>query len=196
MRNLKELEDYNLDLFIEHAANGHFYFVISDATYESVENPKNRKDLLEIIENKEGISYLDLRHMDTSLDSIQSTILGNINDHLKCVLVFSFEQWNGINFHFNSCNSGVTFTTVKKIEYSIGESVTTFADFADLRKEWGYPYPKIGEVLTIERVEDHPDQECKDNGIVLLQFKEKPGLCGVCNKNMNHQLSFVKIKTI
>ena len=75
----------------------------------------------------------------------------------------------------------------------IGSVVETVGDFEDLRKQWGFPYPKKGEVLTVIAITKHPNNDVSRKGIVLLHFEEIPKLTGVCDKQINGEPNFVEL---
>ena len=76
----------------------------------------------------------------------------------------------------------------------IGSIVETVADFEELRREWGLPYPKIGDCLEVSDVIPHPNRENRKKGIVLLSFKEHPLLMGICDKTVHGTPNFVELE--
>lgn len=75
----------------------------------------------------------------------------------------------------------------------IGSIVETVGDFEDVRREWGLPYPKKGDVLTVMGITKHPNKDVSRKGIVLLHFDEIPNLTGVCDKQINGKPNFVEL---
>lgn len=75
----------------------------------------------------------------------------------------------------------------------IDDIVVTVNDFEELRKEWGFNYPKKGAILTISNITEHPNLNVNKKGIVLLHFKEIPDLIGVCDKQIDGTPNFIKI---
>jgi hypothetical protein len=75
----------------------------------------------------------------------------------------------------------------------IGSIVETVGDFETVRMQWGFPYPKEGDVLTVMAITKHPNREVSKKGIVLLHFEEIPNLTGVCNKTINGKPNFVEL---
>lgn len=75
----------------------------------------------------------------------------------------------------------------------IGSIVETVGDFEQLRIEWGLPYPKNGDVLTICAITKHPNPKANKKGIVLLHFEEIPNLVGVCDKKVDGNPNFVEL---
>ena len=76
----------------------------------------------------------------------------------------------------------------------IGSIVETVGDFEQVRREWGLPYPKKGDVLTVMAITKHPNIEVSRMGIVLLHFEEIPNLTGVCDKTVNGKPNFVELR--
>ena len=50
----------------------------------------------------------------------------------------------------------------------IGSIVETVGNFETERKNWGWPYPKTGDVLTVMAITKHPNADVSKKGIVLL----------------------------
>lgn len=75
----------------------------------------------------------------------------------------------------------------------VGSIVETVGDFEELRRSYGFPYPKKGEYLTISNIEPHTTPACNKKGIVFLYFEEKPGLVGVCDKKIDGEPNFVEV---
>lgn len=75
----------------------------------------------------------------------------------------------------------------------IGSIVETVGDFEDIRREWGLPYPKKGDVLTVMAITKHPNSNVSKKGIVLLHFEEIPNLTGICDKQINGKPNFVEL---
>lgn len=75
----------------------------------------------------------------------------------------------------------------------IGSIVVTTGDFEKVRFEWGLPYPKKGDVLTVCSITKHPNSHCNKKGIVLLKFDEIPSLVGVCDKTINGDPNFIEL---
>lgn len=75
----------------------------------------------------------------------------------------------------------------------IGSIVETVGDFEDVRREWGLPYPKKGDVLTVSSITEHPHISVRKKGIVLLNFEEIPNLIGVCDKKVNGSPNFIEL---
>ncbi|MEK6829088.1 MAG: hypothetical protein AABY15_03095 [Nanoarchaeota archaeon] len=74
-----------------------------------------------------------------------------------------------------------------------GSIVETVGDFEEVRRQWGLPYPKKGDALTVSAVTPHPNEECRKKGIVLLSFEEIPNLPGVCDKTLSGKPNFVEL---
>lgn len=72
--------------------------------------------------------------------------------------------------------------------------VQAVSNFTRVRIEWGLPYPKKGDVLTIAYVEKHPNKKCRKMGIILLHFKELPGMTGICDKTIYGRKNFIKLE--
>lgn len=77
---------------------------------------------------------------------------------------------------------------------NIGDLVQTVGNFESLRKIYKFPYPKIGDILTISKIESHPNYSLRKDGIILLFFEELPDLVGVCDKTIENIPNFVKIE--
>jgi hypothetical protein len=75
----------------------------------------------------------------------------------------------------------------------IGSIVETVGNFETERKNWGLPYPKTGEVLTVMAITKHPNKDVSRKGIVLLHFEEIPNLTGICDKTIQGKLNFVEL---
>jgi hypothetical protein len=75
----------------------------------------------------------------------------------------------------------------------IGSIVETVADFEDLRRIWGFAYPKKGEVLTVASITRHPSTLPRRQGIVLLTFEETPNLVGLSDKTINGDVNFLEL---
>ena len=75
----------------------------------------------------------------------------------------------------------------------IGSIVETVGDFEELRKIWGLPYPKKGEVLTVSLITAHQNKNVSKKGIVLLYFEELPTLPGICDKQIDGTPNFVEL---
>jgi len=75
-----------------------------------------------------------------------------------------------------------------------GSLVVTVGDFEELRRSWGYPYPKKGDVLTVSSIEPHPVSEIRNAGIVLLNFQELPGLIPVCDRKLSGGDNFQELQ--
>jgi len=71
--------------------------------------------------------------------------------------------------------------------------VETVGDFETVRMQWGLPYPKKGDVLTVMAITKHPNSDVSKKGIVLLHFEEIPNLTGVCDKTINGKSNFVEL---
>lgn len=78
-------------------------------------------------------------------------------------------------------------------QMQIGSLVETVGNFEQVRKEWGLPYPKKGDVLTVCAITKHPNEEVSRMGIVLLHFEEIPRLTGVCDKTIHGKPNFVEL---
>ena len=76
----------------------------------------------------------------------------------------------------------------------VGSLVETVADFENLRREWGLPYPKKGDVLTVMAITKHPNNFVSRKGIVLLHFEEIPNLHGVCDKQVTGKPNFLELQ--
>lgn len=76
----------------------------------------------------------------------------------------------------------------------IGSVVETVGNFDELRNLYGFPYPQIGDVLTVSDIYSHPNTKLQKKGVRLLYFKELPTLTGVCNKNKNGEPLFIELK--
>ncbi len=75
----------------------------------------------------------------------------------------------------------------------VGSIVETVGDFETVRIQWGLPYPKKGDVLTVMAITKHPNRDVSKKGIVLLHFEEIPNLTGVCDKTINDKPNFVEL---
>lgn len=75
----------------------------------------------------------------------------------------------------------------------VGSIVETVGDFETVRMQWGLPYPKKGDVLTVMAITKHPNRDVSKKGIVLLHFEEIPNLTGVCDKTINGKPNFVEL---
>ena len=75
----------------------------------------------------------------------------------------------------------------------IGSIVHTVADFEELRVQWGFPYPKKGDVLTVSSIAKHPNNDVDKAGVVLLNFEELPSLVGVCDKKIDGKPNFLEL---
>ncbi len=80
------------------------------------------------------------------------------------------------------------------VKMKVGSIVETVGDFEELRRTWGFPYPKKGEVLTISAITPHPNKSMRKLGIVLLNFEEIPNLTGVSDKTMHNDPNFVELR--
>lgn len=76
----------------------------------------------------------------------------------------------------------------------IGSIVETVECFEELRSNWGIPYPKKGDVLTVKSITKHPNKECDNKGIVMLQFEEINNSFGICDKQINGKPNFVELQ--
>ena len=76
-----------------------------------------------------------------------------------------------------------------------GSKVLTVNSFEDVRTLWGYPYPRLGDILTVSSVTPHPNPQMRNRGIVLLNFEELPTLTGVCDKTSNGVQNFIELQT-
>lgn len=76
----------------------------------------------------------------------------------------------------------------------IGDKVKTVGDFEELRKIYGFPYPKKDDILTVKEVTKHPVQAVGEMGIVMLYFEELPDLLGVCDKQVDDTPNFIKVE--
>lgn len=74
-----------------------------------------------------------------------------------------------------------------------GSLVKCVVSFELLRKQWGFDYPKMGDILTVSQVIEHPNKECRDAGIVCLRFVEKPRLCDVSDRQINGNHNFIEL---
>jgi hypothetical protein len=74
-----------------------------------------------------------------------------------------------------------------------GSIVQTVGNFEQVRREWGLPYPKLGDALTVSAITSHPNKEVRAAGIVLLHFEEIPNLTGVCDKTIHGKINFIEI---
>lgn len=74
-----------------------------------------------------------------------------------------------------------------------GSIVETVADFEDLRRIWGFPYPNKGDILTVRFIEEHPLPELRYKGVILLHFEEIPNLIGVCDKEESGKPNFIEL---
>ena len=75
----------------------------------------------------------------------------------------------------------------------IGSIVETVGDFSEERKVWGLDYPYIGDVLTVSFIEEHPNDEVREAGIVLLHFEELPNLIGLCDRTYDNKPNFLEL---
>lgn len=75
----------------------------------------------------------------------------------------------------------------------VGSIVQTVANFETLRAIWGLPYPKVGDVLTVCAITQHPNNEVSKKGIVLLHFEELPNLTGLCDKEVSGKPNFIEL---
>jgi hypothetical protein len=76
----------------------------------------------------------------------------------------------------------------------VGSLVECVADFTRSEIEWGFSYPKRGEVLTVSDISRHPNKSCDTKGIVLLNFEEYPYLVGVCDKTYRGKDNFIELQ--
>jgi len=75
----------------------------------------------------------------------------------------------------------------------VGSIVEVVANFEHLRRTWGIPYPKKGDVLTISGITKHPNKKARENNIVLLSFEETPFLIGICDKKFDSTPNFIEL---
>ena len=75
----------------------------------------------------------------------------------------------------------------------IGSIVEMVGNFETERKNWGWPYPKTGDVLTVMAITKHPNADVSKKGIVLLHFEEIPNLVGICDKTIQGKPNFVEL---
>ncbi len=75
----------------------------------------------------------------------------------------------------------------------IGSIVKCIVSFEVERTTWGFDYPKMGDILTVRNISQHPDKECHALGIVLLEFQEKPSLIPVCDRQFNGNHNFMEL---
>lgn len=76
----------------------------------------------------------------------------------------------------------------------IGSIVQTVGCFKEVRETWKIPYPKKGDVLTVKLITKHPNKECHDKGIVMLQFEELANTFGICDKQVNGKYNFLELR--
>lgn len=75
----------------------------------------------------------------------------------------------------------------------IGSLVKCVTSFEILRRTWGFDYPKMGEILTVKNISEHSNKECHEEGIVLLEFYERPDLIPVCDRQFNGNHNFIEL---
>lgn len=75
----------------------------------------------------------------------------------------------------------------------IGSLVKCVNSFEDLRDEWGFDYPVVGEVLTVSDIQRHPTPDVDALGIVLLFFEEHHLPFGVCDKQVDGTVNFIEL---
>jgi hypothetical protein len=76
----------------------------------------------------------------------------------------------------------------------IGSLVETVGDFTRVQIEWGFGYPKKGELLVVSDITKHPNKQMDKKGIVLLNFYEYPNLVGVCDKTYQGKYNFLELQ--
>lgn len=76
----------------------------------------------------------------------------------------------------------------------VGSLVETITSFEDERIEWGFDYPRKGDLLVVSWIEEHPNRSVRKKGIVLLHFQEKPTLPGVCDRQCNGKENFRELQ--
>lgn len=76
----------------------------------------------------------------------------------------------------------------------IGSIVEVVGDFEGLRKDWGFCYPKTGDLLTVRLITKHPNSKISNRGIVLLHFEEMPNFVGLCDKQVNGEPNFTELR--
>ncbi len=76
----------------------------------------------------------------------------------------------------------------------IGSIVETVGNFEKIRRMWGFPYPKRGDVLTVCSIIPHSNTDVRKRGIVLLHFEELPDVPGMCDKDINGKPNFIELK--
>lgn len=72
--------------------------------------------------------------------------------------------------------------------------VETVGDFSQLEMEWGFTYPKKGEILVVSNITQHPNDKNRKKGIVLLHFNEYPKLFGICDKTYKGEPNFIELQ--
>jgi hypothetical protein len=77
----------------------------------------------------------------------------------------------------------------------VGSIVECVTSFEHLKKTWGFPYPKYGDILTVCLVEPHPKKECRDKGILKLYFEEIRTI-GLANKTVYGKPNFKELEVI
>ncbi len=74
-----------------------------------------------------------------------------------------------------------------------GSIVQAVVGFEVVRQQWGYSYPKKGDILTVSEVAKHPNPKVSKAGIVLLYFEELPNMIGICDKTINGCPNFLEL---
>lgn len=76
----------------------------------------------------------------------------------------------------------------------VGSLVETVGDFKQVEMEWGFVYPKKGEILVVSNITEHPNNKCRKKGIILLHFDEYPKLFGICDKTYKGESNFIELQ--
>ena len=62
----------------------------------------------------------------------------------------------------------------------------------ELEQEWGWAYPKVGEVVTVWHSELHTEPECAASGIYLLHlYRYEHIFTGICDRTIDGTFNFL-----
>lgn len=75
-----------------------------------------------------------------------------------------------------------------------GSLVEAQTSFDEERQEWKFPYPKRGDILTVNSVNPHHNPHCNKLGILLLTFEEIPGLIPLAHKTIQGFENFKELE--